>query len=175
MNLCALNQPEMATVSSARGPLSGEARSLRQRLDEIRALIAGTPSLSNSRLLEAMHHVGILVNHIAAHGHAEERIVYPYIRGCDVELAALRADHVRLDTLSCAIIESTPAQNRAALHSLLEEFLEVSEAHFLVEGEACMPIVHARVSAGTEQLLFEAVEIETFDHVLADARGSVEP
>ena len=170
MNPSALNQPEVATVSTAHCPLSSEARSLRQRLDEIRVLIAGMPSMSDAQVLEATRHVGILVNHIVAHGHAEEHILYPYIRGCEFELAALREDHVRLDTLGRAIIESTPAQNRAALHGLLEEFLEIGEAHFLVEGEACMPIVHAHVLAGTEQLLFEAVEIETFDRVLAFAR-----
>jgi hypothetical protein len=34
-----------------------------------------------------------------------------------------------------------------------------------------MPVVHAHVVTGAEQVLFEAVEIETFDRVVADAPG----
>jgi hypothetical protein len=175
MNPVAPDQPAATTVNGANGRLSKEARSLRQRLDEIRALIDTMPALSDAQVLEAMHNVRLLVNHIAAHGHAEERVVYPYIEtfmtGSGIELAALRADHVRLDDLGRTIIEWTPAQNRAALSSQLAEFLEISEAHFLVEGEDCMQIVHGHVLTGIEQVLFEAVEIETFDRVVADAPG----
>ena len=130
-----------------------------------------------AQVLEAMHHVRFLVNHIAAHGRAEEHVVYPYITtfmsGSDLELAALRADHVRLEELGRAIIEWTPAHKRAALHGLLAEFLAISEAHFLVEGEDCMRIVHGHVLNSTEQILFEAIEIETFDRVVDDAPGLV--
>jgi hypothetical protein len=173
MNPVAPDEPKATTVSTANGPLSREARSLRQRLDEIRVMTDEMPTLSDARVLEAMRHVRFLVDHIAAHGHAEEHVVYPYIetfmRGSDAEIAALRADHVRLDNLGRAIIEWTPAQNRAALHDLLVEFLEIGDAHFLVEGEDCMPVVHGHVLTGTEQVLFEAIEIETFDRVVADA------
>jgi hypothetical protein len=173
----AADQPEATTGSTANGPLNSEARSLRQRLVEIRALTDEMPTLSDAQVLEAMHHVRFLVNHIAAHGRAEEHVVYPYIKtfmsGSDVELAALRADHVRLDDLGRAIVEWTSAQNRAALHDLLAKFLEISDAHFLVEGEDCMPIVHGHVLNGTEQVLFEAIEIETFDRVVDDAAGLV--
>jgi hypothetical protein len=175
MNPVAPDEPRATTVSTANGPLSREARSLRQRLDEIRALTAEMPTMGDAQVLEAMRHVRFLVDHIAAHGHAEEHVVYPYIEtfmsGSGVELAALRADHVRLDNLGRAIIEWTPAQNRTVLHDLLDEFLEIGDAHFLVEGEDCMPVVHGHVLTGTEQVLFEAVEIETFDHVVADAFG----
>jgi Hemerythrin HHE cation binding domain len=173
MNPVAPDEPKATTVSTANGPLSREARSMRQRLDEIRMLTAEMPTLSDAQVLEAMRRVRFLVDHIAAHGHAEEHVVYPYIEtfmsGSDAEIAALRADHVRLDNLGRAIIEWTPAQNRAALHDLLAEFLEIGDAHFLVEGEDCMPVVHGHVLTGTEQVLFEAVEIETFDRVVADA------
>ena len=91
--------------------------------------------------------------------------------GLTLRSRALRADHIRLDNLGRAIIEWTPAQSRAALHDLLAEFLEIGDAHFLLEGEDCMPVVHEHVLTGTEQVLFEAVEIETFDRVVADAPG----
>jgi Hemerythrin HHE cation binding domain len=173
MNPVASNEPKATTLSTANGSLSLQARSLRQRLDEIRALTDEMPSLSDAQLLEAMRHVRFLVDHIALHGHAEEHVVYPYIEtfmsGSDAEIAGLRADHICLDNLGRAIIEWTPAQNRAALHDSLTEFLEIGNAHFLVEGEDCMPVVHAHILTGTEQVLFEAVEIETFDCVVADA------
>jgi hypothetical protein len=175
MNTVAPDQPKATTVSTTNGRLSGEARSLRQRLDEIRALTSEMPTMSDAQVLEAMRHVRFLVDHIAVHGHAEEHVVYPYIEtfmsGSDAEIAGLRADHVRLDNLGRAIIEWTPAQNRAALHELLTEFLEIGDAHFLVEGEDCMPVVHGHILPGAEQVLFEAVEIETFDQVAADAPG----
>jgi hemerythrin superfamily protein len=175
MNPVAPDEPKAPTVSTANGPLSREARSMRQRLDEIRMLTAEMPTLSDAQVLEAMRRVRFLVDHIAAHGHAEEHVVYPYIEtfmsGSDAEIAALRADHVRLDDLGRTIIEWTPAQNRAALHDLLKEFLEIGNAHFLVEGEDCMPVVHAHILTGAEQVLFEAIEIETFDRVVADAPG----
>jgi hypothetical protein len=175
MNPVASDQPKATTVSTASGPLSREARSLRQSLDEVRALTAEMPTMSDAQVLEAMRHVRFLVDHIAAHGHAEEHVVYPYIEtfmsGSDAEIASLRADHVRLDNLGRAIIEWTPAQSRAVLHDLLGEFLEIGDAHFLLEGEDCMPVVHEHVLTGTEQVLFEAVEIETFDRVVADAPG----
>jgi hypothetical protein len=89
--------------------LNTEARSPGERLVEIRALSDEMPMLSDAQVLEAMHHVRFLVNHIAAHGRAEEHVVYPYIKtfmsGSDLELAALRADHVRLEDLGRAIIE----------------------------------------------------------------------
>jgi Hemerythrin HHE cation binding domain len=177
MNPVVLDQSKAAPRSAENGALSSEARSLRERLVEIRALTDEMPVLSDAQVLDAMHHVRILVNHIAAHGRAEERVVYPYITtfmsGSDLELAALRADHVRLEDLGRAIIGWTPAQSRAALHGLLVEFLEISEAHFLVEGEDCMRIVHGHVHKGTEQGLFEAVEIETFDRVVDEAAGLV--
>jgi hypothetical protein len=173
MNPVAPDQPKVTTVSTATGPLSSEARSLRQRLDEIRALTAVMPTMSDAQLLEAMRHVRFLVDHIAVHGHAEEHVLYPYIEtfmsGSDAEITGLRADHVRLDDLGRKIIEWTPEQNRAVLHDLLTEFLEIGNAHFLVEGEDCMPVVHAHILSGAEQVLFEAVEIETFDRVVADA------
>jgi hypothetical protein len=175
MNPIASDQPKATTLSSAKGRLSREAESLRQRLDEIRALTAEMPTMSDAQILEAMPQVRFLVDHIAVHGHAEEHVVYPYIEtfmsGSDAEIAGLRADHVRLDDLGRAIVEWTPERNRTALHDLLTEFLEVGNAHFLVEGEDCMPVVHAHILSGAEQVLFEAVEIETFDRVVADAPG----
>lgn len=45
------------------------------------------------------------------------------------------------------------------LHALLSGFLEIGTAHLLVEGEHCVPIVHAHIRTGTEQALFDAVEI----------------
>ncbi len=175
MNSVAPDQPTATAVSAANGRLSGEARSLRQRLDEIRALAAEMPTMSDAQVLEAMHHVRFLVDHIAVHGHAEEHVVYPYIQtfmgGSDAEIAGLRADHVLLDDLGRAIVEWTPAQNRVALHEVLTEFLEIGNAHLLVEGEDCMTVVHAHILTGAEQVLFEAVEIDTFDRVVADAAG----
>src|ERR1019366_6332898 len=112
MNTVAPDQPKATTVSTTNGRLSGEARSLRQRLDEIRALTSEMPTMSDAQVFEAMHHVRFLVDHIAVHGHAEEHVVYPYIEtfmsGSDAEIAGLRADHVRLDDLGRAIIEWTP-------------------------------------------------------------------
>jgi len=175
MNSVAPDQPNATTVITANGRLCGEARALRQRLDEVPALTAGMANMSDAQVLETMRHVRFLVDHIAVHGHAEEHVVYPYIEtfmsGSDAEIAGLRADHVRLDELGRSIIEWTPAQNRAALQDLLKEFLEIGNAHFLVEGEDCMPVVHAHILTGAEQVLFEAVEIETFERVVADAPG----
>ncbi len=175
MNPVASDQLKAKTVSTANGRLSGEARSLRRRLEEIRVLIAEMPTMSDAQVLEALRHVRFLVDHIAVHGHAEERVVYPYIEtfmsGSDTEIAGLRADHIRLDDVARSIIEWAPAQNRAALHDLLTEFVEIGNAHLLVEGEDCMPVVHAHILTGAEQVLFEAVEIETFDRVVADAPG----
>jgi hypothetical protein len=175
MNPVASEKPNATTLSSADGRLSREAQSLRQRLDGIRVLTAEMSAMSDAQLLEAMRNVRFLVDHIAVHGHAEEHVVYPYIEtfmsGSEAEIAGLRADHVRLDDLGRAIIEWTPAQSRAALHELLTDFLEIGNAHFLVEGEDCMPVVHAHVLTGAEQVLFEAVEIETFDRVVDDAPG----
>jgi hypothetical protein len=177
MNARVLDQPRAARRNAENGALTTEACSLRERLVEIRALTDEMTMLSDAQVLDAMHHVRILVNHIAAHGRAEEHVVYPYITtfmsGSDLELAALRGDHVHLEDLGRAIIGWTPAQSRAALHGLLVEFLEISEAHFLVEGEDCMRIVHGHVLKGTEQGLFEAIEIETFDRVVDEAPGVV--
>ena len=103
--------------------MRSEARSLRQRLNEIRALTDEMPTLSDAQVLEAMRHVRFLVDDITAHGQAEEHVVYPYLEtfmsGSGAEIAALRGDHVRLDDLGRAIIEWTPEQNRTALHDLL--------------------------------------------------------
>lgn len=173
MNPVAPDQPKATAVSTANGRLSGEARELRQRLDEIRALTAEIPSMSDAQMLAATRRVRFFVDHIIEHGHAEEHVVYPYIdtfmSGCDAEIAGLRTDHVRLDDLGRTIIEWTPAQSRAVLVALLTEFLEIADAHFLVEGEDCMPVVHAHIPTGAEQVLFEAVETETFDRVVANA------
>ena len=169
MNPVATAEPKATTVSTANGPLSGEARSLRQRLNEIRTLTDEMLTLSDAQVLEAMRHVRFLVDHIAAHGHAEEHVVYPYIEtfmsGSGAEIAGLRCDHVRLDDLGRAIIEWAPERNRTALHDLLSEFLEIGTAHLLVEGEDCMPVVHAHLLTGTEQVLFEAVEIGMTQHL----------
>ena len=169
MNPVATDEPKATTVSTANGPLSGEARSLRQRLNEIRTLTDEMLTLSDAQVLEAMRHVRFLVDHIAAHGHAEEHVVYPYIEtfmsGSGAEIAGLRCDHVRLDDLGRAIIEWAPERNRTALHDLLSEFLEIGTAHLLVEGEDCMPVVHAHILTGTEQVLFEAVEIDMTQHL----------
>jgi hemerythrin superfamily protein len=169
MNPVATAEPRATTVSTATGPLSSEAGSLRHRLNEIRALTDEMPTLSDAQVLEAMRHVRFLVDHIAAHGHAEEHVVYPYIEtfmsGSSAEVAGLRGDHVRLDDLGRAIIEWTPEQNRTTLHDLLSEFLEIVTAHLLVEGEYCMPVVHAHILTGTEQVLFEAVEICMTQHL----------
>jgi len=156
--------------SVVRGPLSAEALCLSERLDEVRALIKAIPTFTDGRKLhDAMRDVRELVNLIAAHGHAEERVVYPYIEtfmsGSHDELATLRTDHARLDMLCRAIIEWSPTQPPETLRELLVEFVEMSAAHLLIEGEDCMPVVHAHVLAGTEQMLFEAVEMETFDRV----------
>jgi len=175
MNPVASDQPTITSVSADCGPLSAEARSLRQRLDEVRSLAHEMPALSDAQVLEAMRHVRFLVDHIAAHGHAEEHVLFPYVvtfmGDSAAEIAGLRGDHVRLDNLARAIIEWTPERGRTALHDRLTEFLEIGNAHFLVEGEDCMPVIHSHILTGTEQVLFEAVEIETFDRVVADAPG----
>ncbi len=178
MNPVATTQPQPAADGGVKGPLSTEAASLGHSLDEIRVLFEATPTLDDRLVLaEAMCRIRRLVNHIAAHGHAEEHVVYPYIEtfmsGSQAELATLRADHARLDNLSRAIIEWTPAQAPGALHDLLVEFLEISQAHLLIEGEDCMPVVHAHVLAGAEQALFEAVEMETFERLAAASPGLV--
>jgi hemerythrin superfamily protein len=169
MNSVATAEPNATTVSTESGPLRSEAWSLRQRLNEIRAVTDEMPSLSDPQVLEAMRHVRFLVDHIAAHGHAEEHLVYPYIEtfmsGSGAEIAGLRGDHLRLDDLGRAIIEWTPEQNRTALHDLLSEFLEIGTAHLLVEGEQCMPVVHAHILTDTEQVLFDAVEICMTQHL----------
>src|ERR1035437_425289 len=169
MNPVATAEPKATTVSTANGPLSGEARSLRQRLNEIRALTDQMLTLSGAQVLEAVRQVRFLVDHIAAHGHAEEHVVYPYIEtfmsGSGAEIAGLRGDHVRLDDLGRAIIEWAPERNRTALHDLLSEFLEIGAAHLLVEGEDCMPVAPAPLLTGTDQVLFEAVEIGMTQHL----------
>ena len=161
---------------AARGPLSAEALCLSERLDEVRTLIRAIPTFTDGwRLHDTMREVWGLVELIAAHGHAEEHVVYPYIEtfmsGSQDELATLRADHARLDMLCRAIVEWSPEQPPEALHELLVEFVEMSAAHLLIEGEDCMPVVHAHVLAGTEQMLFEAVEMETFDRVAGRSQG----
>src|ERR1017187_3744156 len=148
MNSVAPDRPNATIVITENGRLCVEARAWRHGLDEARALTAGMATMSDAQVLETMRHVRFLVDHIAVHGHAEEHVVYPYIEtfmsGSDAEIAGLRADHVRRNDLGRASIEWTPAQNRAALHDLLAEFLEIGNAPFLVEGEDALPVVHAR-------------------------------
>jgi hypothetical protein len=168
MNSVAREQLETAPLGGESGPLGRETRSLRQRAGEVRAFTDRLPLLSELQVVEALQHIRVVIHHIAAHGAAEERLLYPYLQEC-AEVAALRADHVRMNVLARAIHEWTPAHGPAALHSLLDDFSETSDFHLLVEGEVCMPVVHEHVVSGAEQFLFEAVEIDAFDGAVTQA------
>ena len=146
------------------GPLGQEARALRRRAEEIRTVAKGMRVMDDAQFGAVLEHVLPLISHIAAHGDAEEHIVYPYIQGgCDTELAALRDDHAKLKELARSIAEWKSGQDRAAVRRLIEDFCDISAAHFVVEGEVCMPVIHSRITADSEQLLFEAVESEVFE------------
>lgn len=163
-----------ADASRGSGPLNQEAHSLRQRAEEIHAAAAGMEAMDGAQVQAALEHLRPIITHIAAHGDAEEHIVYPYMQGgCDSEVSVLREDHVHLKELARSIAEWKPGQDRAALHRLLDEFCDISTAHFVVEGEVCMPVVHSRTPAGSEQLLFEAVEIEVFEDAVKHASPQV--
>lgn len=153
-----------AAYAPAEGPLTLEARSLRSRLRNIRALADGLDALTDAEALVALQRISPLVDHIASHGLAEEHVVFPYMTGlCPGEVAALRADHERLQDLGGALAGWHPSGGRSELQGLLQAFADVADAHLTVEGEACMTVVHAHVVGGAEQQLFEAVECDAFD------------
>jgi hypothetical protein len=50
---------------------------------------------------------------------------------------------------------------------------DIITAHVLVEGLVGMPVVHGRIAAASEHLLFEVVEAEVFEEAVrrADSRA----
>src|ERR1700686_1949950 len=93
MDSVAHDPMETAPLGAERGPLSRETRSLRQRAGEVRAFTDKLPLLGELQVGKALPHIRVVIDHIAAHGAAEERLLYPYLGEC-AEAAPLRADHI---------------------------------------------------------------------------------
>ena len=124
--------------------------------------------MDDGQVADALAHLGPLISHVAAHGEAEEHLVYPHMRGvCAPDITVLVGDHVRINELASAIAGWTRGEGRAELRRLLDEFCDISTAHFVVEGEVCMPVVHGHTALADEQLLFEAVEAEVFEKAVS--------
>jgi Hemerythrin HHE cation binding domain len=156
----------MAPVTDmiAPGALCTEAASLRVRVLVVRGVVRSLPDLDDAGVADAVTRVRPLINYLAAHGRAEEHILYPYAESANVTgLAPLRHDHMRLDRLAKRIAAWTPATGRAMLSRLLTAFCDTAEAHLALEADRCLSVVHEHSSARTERLLHGEVEIETFE------------
>ncbi len=157
------------TAMTAGGVLSAEAASLGSRVHEIRGLIRALPDLTEEDVVDAFARLRPFINYLAAHGPAEEHILYPYAASVSgTGLTSLRRDHMRLEELATAIAAWTSAMGRAKLALLLTAFCDTAEAHLALEAERCFSVVHKHSSARSERYLYGELEIETFE----TARGA---
>lgn len=158
------------TDTSPRDALSREAESLRKRVAEPRDMRSTFEAMDDVSLLAELRSVRPLIDYVAAHSHAEEHVIYPYMeRECASELPSLREDHVALDTLSHEIHDWRPSSStRDSLSRLLTDFCELALSHLEVEAELCLPVVRDHVRGAAEQVLFEAVETDVFDHAAGE-------
>lgn len=157
------------TAMTAGGVLSAEAASLGSRVHEIRGLIRALPDLTEEDVVDALARLRPFINYLAAHGPAEEHILYPYAASVSgTGLTSLRRDHMRLEELATAIAAWTSAMGRAKLALLLTAFCDTAEAHLALEAERCFSVVHKHSSARSERYLYGELEIETFE----TARGA---
>lgn len=148
----------------ARGALCSEAALLRERVLVVRGVVRSLPDLDVAGVVDAVTRVRPSINQLAAHGRAEEHILYPYAECVSkISLAPLRRDHMRLERLARRIAEWTPAMGRAMLSRLLTAFCDSAENHLALEADCCLSVVHAHSSARTERYLHGEVEIETFE------------
>ena len=148
----------------ARGALCSEAATLRERVLVIRGVVRSLPDLDVAGVVDAVTRVRPLINQLAAHGRAEEHILYPYAEGVNkISLAPLPHDHMRLERLARRIAVWTPAMGRTMLSRLLTAFCDNAETHLAREADCCLSVVHAHTSARTERFLHGEVEIETFE------------
>ena len=153
-----------ATDGIGRGALCTEAALLRVRVLVIRGVVRSLPELDDAGVVDAVTRVRPSINHLAAHGRAEEHILYPYAENANgTGLAPLRQDHMRLDRLAKRIAAWTPVMGRAMLSRLLAAFCDTAEAHLALEADRCLSVVHKRSSVRTERFLHGEVEIETFE------------
>jgi hemerythrin-like domain-containing protein len=151
---------------SGHDQLRTEATLLRSRVLAIRRVVRHLPGLSDADVVDAITRIRPLINHLAAHGRAEEHIIYPYAeRFGGTGLTLLRDDHTRLEELASAITAWTlvPTMERARLALSLTAFCDLAEAHLDREADRCLEVIHAHSSAMTERYLHGEVEIETFE------------
>ena len=153
-----------ATQMTAGGALCNQAELLRSRVAVIRETVRTLPALTEASVTDALTRLQPFINYLAAHGRAEEHILYPYAEDTGVTgFTALRDDHTRLDGLATAIASWTPAAGRAKLTLLLTAFCDTAEAHLALEADCCLSIVHEHSSARKERYLYGEIEIETFE------------
>ncbi len=146
--------------------LRTEAALLRSRVLAIREVVRHLPGLSDAGVVAAITRIRPLVNHVAAHGRAEEHIIYPFAeRFGGTGLTSFRDDHARLEELASQITAWTwaPTMDRAKLALSLTAFCDIAEAHLECEADRCLDVIHAHSSARTERYLHGEVEIETFE------------
>ncbi len=155
-----------ATVTTPRGALGAEAALLQSRVHELRGMVRRLPALAEVSVVDAVTRLRPFINYLAAHGRAEEHILYPYAESAGgTGLTSLRNDHMRLERLATAIAAWTPAMGRAKLALLLAAFCDTAEAHLALESDRCLSVVHERSSARAERYLCGEIEIETFETV----------
>ena len=131
-----------ATVTTPRGALGAEAALLQSRVHELRGMVRRLPALAEVSVVDAVTRLRPFINYLAAHGRAEEHILYPYAESAGgTGLTSLRNDHMRL------------------------ERLDTAEAHLALESDRCLSVVHERSSARAERYLCGEIEIETFETV----------
>ena len=153
-----------ATDTNPRGALGTEAALLQSRVHEIRGMLRRLPDLDEASVVDDVTRLRPFVNYLAAHGRAEEHILYPYAASAGgTGLTSLRNDHMQLERLATAIDAWTTAMGRAKLALLLSAFCDTAEAHLALEAERCLSVVHEHSSARAERYLYGEIEIETFE------------
>lgn len=146
------------------GPLCTEAALLHSQVLVIRGMVRTLPDLDELSVVDAIARLRPFINYLAAHGRAEEHLLYPSAESANGRgLTSLRNDHTRLERLARAIAAWTPAMGRAKLALLLAAFCDTAEAHLVLEADCCLSVVHDLSSARTECYLHGEVEIETFE------------
>lgn len=150
--------------ATTQGALCTEAVLLRSRVLVIRGIVRTLPDLAEASVVDAITRLRPFINYLAAHGRAEEHILYPSAESANGRgLTSLRNDHTRLERLARAIAAWTPIMGRAKLALLLTAFCDIAEAHLALEAECCLSVVHDVSSARTERYLHGEVEIEAFE------------
>ncbi len=153
-----------AADMTARGALCTQAELLRSRVRVIRETVRTLPNLAEAGVVDALTRLQPFIYYLAAHGRAEEHILYPHAeKPGGAGFTSLRQDHLRLEGLATAIAAWTPAVGRPKLALLLTAFCDTAEAHLALEADCCLSIVHEHSSARKERYLYGETEIETFE------------